>query len=165
MKSRGLDNISPRDTIINMRDINNRITPYKGRKLDYTKPVMVYRNLNCKGISYSIRQGNLVVAHTDALTLRDVKFVVSKAGQQRVIREKRKNVHAFVKGFVAPIGVMGTSAVYAEDKERQLPARIKYNPYLGIGFYCDNLTQQPFEVHTAMGVIINKKGVSAAYTN
>lgn len=145
--------------------MTNRITRYKGRQIDYYSPVYVYRNLNSKKLSYSIRQKGLVVAHSDALTLRDAQFIVSDKGRKRVQKEKRKNVHAFIKAYVAMNGVMGTDAVSTEKPSERLPlpARIKYNPYNDLGFHCDNLTKKPFEVRTAFGVIINSKGVFATY--
>ena len=80
-----------------------KITPYKGRTLDESKPVHVYRNLgNAAKERYSIRQGGLVVGHTDEITLTDCEFKVSEAGRQRVLREGRKNVHAYIKGHMCP---------------------------------------------------------------
>lgn len=143
----------------------NRITNYKGRQIDYYSPVYVYRNLNSKKLSYSIRQKGLVVAHSDALTLRDAEFIVSDKGRKRVQKEKRKNVHAFIKAFIVRYGIVGTDAVSTEKPSERLPlpARIKYNPYNDLGFHCDNLAKKPFEVRTAFGVIINSKGVFATY--
>lgn len=143
----------------------NRIYPYKNRVINYDNPVYIYRNLNSKALSYSIRQKGLVVAHTDAVAIRDAEFIVSEKGKARVQKEKKKNVHAFIKGLIAQNGVMGTDAVRAEETGKQLPAKVKYNPYLDLGFYCDNLTSKPFEIVSAVGVIINKYGVSASYTN
>ena len=39
--------------------------------------------------------------HTANVVLKDCKFIVSEAGQRRVREEKKKNVHAFVKGHVS----------------------------------------------------------------
>ena len=39
-----------------------------------------------------------VARHVNFLVLKDVKFKVSEAGRQRVLREKVKNVHAYVYG-------------------------------------------------------------------
>ena len=60
--------------------------------------VRVYRNLHKKCLS--VKQGGIVQCHTDNIVLRDCKFIVSKAGQKRVRDEKRKNVHAYVEGYV-----------------------------------------------------------------
>ena len=66
--------------------------------IDPAKKVRVYRNLH-KGC-LSVQQGGLVKCHTDNIVLRDFKTIVNKAGQERVRRERAKNVHAFIEGFV-----------------------------------------------------------------
>jgi hypothetical protein len=48
--------------------------------IDPSKKVRVYRNLHKK--CFSVKQNNLVLVHTDHVTLRDCKFIVSKAGQE-----------------------------------------------------------------------------------
>ena len=58
----------------------------------------VYRNLT-RG-DWSIREGGLVVAHRESVLIHKPRFVVQPAGRARVLREKRKNVHAFVRGSV-----------------------------------------------------------------
>lgn len=45
----------------------------------------------------SIKTGR-VIAHVDSMRIADAKFVVRPAGRARVLKEKRKNVHAFVVG-------------------------------------------------------------------
>lgn len=63
--------------------------------------VRVYRNLNrnCWSVlaAEGPRRGRLI-KHVTELALRDCRFVVSEAGRLRVLREKRKNVHAYVEG-------------------------------------------------------------------
>ena len=66
--------------------------------IDPAKPVYVYRNLHKKCLS--VKQGGIVRCHAENVVLRDCKFIVSEAGQRRVRNEKKKNVHAFVKGRV-----------------------------------------------------------------
>lgn len=74
------------------------ITPYKNRTIDETKKVEVYRNLHNN--KFSIRQNGLVVAHGDSFVIQQVTPKVSETGRQRVIREKQKNVHAVLVGFI-----------------------------------------------------------------
>ena len=62
------------------------------------KKVRVYRNLHKD--CYSVKQGSLVRCHADQVTLRCCQFIVSKAGQKRVRDERKKNVHAFIEGYV-----------------------------------------------------------------
>lgn len=68
---------------------------YKDREVQNTKS-KVYFNLHKE--VFSVKQNGLVVLHTPALMLSNVTFQVSEAGRQQVLREKRKNVHAFVNG-------------------------------------------------------------------
>lgn len=76
------------------------ITIQKGRTLEIGQSVEIYRNLNSKGKIFSIKdkKTGLVVAHADKFLIKDVVCKVREGGRQRVIREKRKNVHATVIG-------------------------------------------------------------------
>jgi len=91
-----------------------RVTPIEGQ------PVDCYWNLHRRLYSVRARSGpdrGRVVAHADAVRLREVTFVVSEAGRQRVIREGSKNVHAFMRGsWTAAVG-------------DGLADRISYDPY------------------------------------
>lgn len=66
--------------------------------------VEVYYNLHKHCLS--VRHKGKVIKHVAEITLRDAKFVVQEGGRQRALRERKKNVHAFVKGelvdFSAP---------------------------------------------------------------
>lgn len=57
----------------------------------------VYRNLQRRCYSVRTPHGR-VFQHTDNAVLRDARFVVQAAGRARVQRERRKNVHALVRG-------------------------------------------------------------------
>lgn len=103
------------------------IEPYKGRSVDKKRRVEVYRNLNRRdGVWYSVRQNGKVVGHTQLLRLRDCYFVVNEAGRQRVLRTGRKNVHAFVLGYVA--------GKRARRYDLGHPHHGRYNPYTGPRF-------------------------------
>jgi len=86
------------------------ITPFKGRFVNFDRPVQVYRNLNAKDElhRWSIRQKGLVVGHTECLQLVDVDFHVGRSGWERSLREGKRNVHAWASGM---IDVDGTSLV------------------------------------------------------
>ena len=70
---------------------------YKGRAIDPSKKVRIYRNLNNGKVS--IKQGGLVIGHADKAFVQDATFIVSEAGRKRVLLEKRKSVHAYVEGY------------------------------------------------------------------
>jgi len=67
--------------------------------IDPTKKVRVYRNLHKKCVS--VKQGGIVRCHAENVVLKDCKFIVSEAGQKRVRDEQKKNVHAFIEGYVS----------------------------------------------------------------
>lgn len=73
-------------------------TPFKGRTLAYGQTVKVYRNLHKKTFSVVDVATGLVLGYCDTITLRDATFTVQEAGRQRVLKERRKNVHAYVIG-------------------------------------------------------------------
>ena len=56
----------------------------------------VYFNLHKKMLS--VRVNGKVVAHAPAIVLDNPTFHVSEAGRQRVLKSRRKNVHAWVSG-------------------------------------------------------------------
>jgi len=63
----------------------------------------IYRNLKYKDKHvYSVRKvsDRLVEGHALGVVLDDVTFHVSNAGNQRVRDEKRKNVHAWIRGGI-----------------------------------------------------------------
>lgn len=62
--------------------------------------VFCYRNLNRKGIVWSVKntKSGLVVDRATTVYLSNVQLKVSQAGRARVLREQRKNVHAGVQG-------------------------------------------------------------------
>ena len=66
--------------------------------IDTAKRAYVYFNLHKK--CWSVRQSGRVVDHTNEILLKDCRFMVSQAGRERVLRDKRKNVHAGVSGYV-----------------------------------------------------------------
>lgn len=82
--------------------------------------VDVYFNLHKKTLS--VRHKGKVVHHSDYVKILNPKFVVSEAGRQRVLREKRKNVHAFVRGELA-------SLVNDPKDSAENLQTITYNPY------------------------------------
>ena len=79
--------------------------------------VDVYFNFHKK--VFSVRHKGRVIDYTKSIMLEGVKFVVQKAGRARVLREGRKNVHAFVRGVIAD-----SIPVVAYES-----TPVSYNPY------------------------------------
>ena len=62
--------------------------------------VEVYFNLHKYTWSFRQCSTGRVILHTDKVHIRDPQFVVRKSGRERVLREGKKNVHAFVRGDI-----------------------------------------------------------------
>lgn len=109
--------------------------------------VNVYRNLSPQyrgQRAWSVmalegpRKGK-VIDIVDGVIVRDVTFVVSEASRQRVIREKSKNVHAFVRGELVetfPLNSLPRGA----DGNALAPGRgatvpVSYDPYKAGHFF------------------------------
>ena len=90
--------------------------------IDRNKKVEVYFNLHKK--CWSIRQSGASVIHADFVEIKEPQFVVQQGGNARVRREKRKNVHAFVRGYL-------TERVGIFPKNQKL---VTYNPYKHTSF-------------------------------
>jgi len=87
------------------------------------KKVMVYYNLHKQ--TFSVRYDNKVILHADYVKLGDVEFRVRSGGNEKVRKEKSKNVHAFV---------IGTLLEYCEYPCDNIPNPtsdkiVTYNPY------------------------------------
>lgn len=92
--------------------------------------VRVYFNLHKRLFSVQDCATRKVVQHRFNLVLHDVRFIVSERGRQRVLRDKRKNVHAFVEGTLLP-------------QEEHAPRgrrwrKVSYNPYKSGHFTADD---------------------------
>lgn len=84
--------------------------------------VFVYYNLHRKVFSVKALEGERkgrVVGYTTQITLRDAEPKVSTAGRLRVLRERRKNVHAGIVGNVESF----------EQLVRPAGEAVTYNPY------------------------------------
>jgi hypothetical protein len=72
-----------------------------------------------------------VVDVVDGALIRNADFVVSEAGRQRVLREKSKNVHAFVQGELVRTWDLNSlkKSTRGEDLAEGASVRIGYDPY------------------------------------
>ena len=85
-----------------------------------TDRIRVYYNLHRKCFSIQDYQTGLVTEHTDKLFMTNAMFVVRKSGNERVKKEGKKNVHAFVNGIRQP---KWQNTDHCNNYE------VKYNPY------------------------------------
>ncbi len=93
--------------------------------------VDVYYNLHKK--TYSIRHKGVVVQHADNIIIENAEYAVGKAGNKRVRKEKRKNVHAYVRGELLFSGncVQDYCDTFLEkvNEYSAYETPVKYNPY------------------------------------
>jgi hypothetical protein len=92
--------------------------------IDPSKPIRIYRNLNAspsgeKGC-WSVKQGT-VKFHCRTIFLKNVTFLVNEKIRLRVVKNKRKEVHAFVMGEI-----IERPTFFTVDIDAQW---IYYNPY------------------------------------
>ena len=117
---------------------------FKDRKVEIGGKSEVYFNLH-KNV-FSLKQFGLVVLHAPTVTLEDVTFKVREAGRQRVLKEKRKNVHATVLGQ------------FVTQQPRDIPEGYReayYNPYK-TKFFIDKETGKPL-IHAKSVILKDKK--------
>lgn len=86
------------------------------------------------------RHKGLVVAHTREIRLSNVTLVVQKAGRERVRREKRKTVHAFVRG---------TWETFVSDQG----LGVTYNPYLHESFVMRETGEPIYKADALVGIV------------
>ena len=114
-------------------------------KIDPNRKVDVYFNLHKK--TWSVRQAGKVVGHTDQIHIKNAQYVVSQKGNERVRREKKKNVHAFVRGYVDKLPYM-----MADDIKL-----VSYNPYKNSSFVVRNTNDSICSSPWACCEVINKR--------
>ena len=111
--------------------------------------VYIYFNLHKKMFSVKNLKTGLVIAHVNNICLREATFKVSEQGRQRVVKERVKNVHAGVTGYII------------QEIPSQVPMRkARYNPY-SVSTFIDKESSEPvfnaeiviFEVHSMVPTI------------
>ena len=95
------------------------------------KRVALYYNLHKECWSVQSREKpdyGKVIAHVDEALLFDAKYVVRQTGRNKVLKEGRKNVHAFVVGTWIPFEIISSLQMKLKH--------VKYNPYKHSEFQC-----------------------------
>lgn len=134
-----------------------------------SKHVEVYRNLHNGKLSVRDSKTKRVLAHCDEVTLAGVAFKVSQAGRERVLREKRKNVHAFVCGklleYKGAVPYKGRSIAdsvwqWADGIKRRAiigTRKVVYNPYKYRSFVTTDTYYDAIRV--AVACHVSSKGI------
>lgn len=96
--------------------------------------VMVYWNLHKGMWSVKALEGpdkGKVISHRQKVVLSNVEGKVSQAGRNRVLRERKKNVHA---GMVGTLMDETPSTNVTATQIRYVGDRVTYNPYRNMDF-------------------------------
>ena len=110
--------------------------------------VQVYRNLTKKAISVMALEGpnkGRIIARLNSVTLSNCRFLVNESGRQKVIKFKRKRVHAFVRGITTDFFESAHFTVPIADH-----VRLKYNPYKFSSFVRADNEQPVKEANSVM---------------
>jgi len=79
--------------------------------------------------------------HTTKIALKDVSFAVQPAGRQKVLEEKVKNVHAFVRGTITGYDIESVIGVNES---------VTYNPYKYASFVNKKTEEPVYEAQEAL---------------
>jgi len=116
--------------------------------------VEVYRNLHKNCWSVRDTKTGRVVDHTDSISIHNAKFVVRPAGRAKVLKEQRKNVHAFVRGETTIADDFVIPTIY----DLNCIGHISYNPYKS-----DTFMNNGEPIETADIVFLDRTGKGWAY--
>jgi len=122
--------------------------------------VFVYFNLHKKCFSIKALEGNnkgRVIAHSNDVVIYNPTFKVSEAGRQRVLREKKKNVHAGVVGLWNDDEYNAARTV---EMSALLGRAVTYNPYRFDSFVY-KATETPINDHPRVAAL-HSDGVRAS---
>ena len=113
----------------------------------FSMKVKVYFNLHRKLFSVVDVKTGKVIGHSLGLSLNDPEFRVQQGGRQRVLREQRKNVHAYIIG--------------EQDLSYSIPSeaiQTTYNPYKYNSFVLKHNEQPLTKAYKTFLQVKNNKG-------
>lgn len=116
------------------------------------KRVQVYFNLHKKCFSVRCKKTRKVIAYLNNIYLEDVTYKVSEAGRKRVLKEKQKNVHAFIEGTI----IKPFEALTSDLKP------VTYNPYCYPSFVTRSDERAIYGSNRAILRCENKKPITMA---
>jgi len=121
--------------------------------------VEVYRNLHKD--CFSVRKNGKVVKHLlncEELYLQNVSFAVQPAGRAKVMREGKKNVHAYVRGTV----IKAEEHDFVETFKEKCTQEATYNPYKFDTFVTQAWSPNPCRINRANLVTFSQGKVYAS---
>lgn len=135
----------------NQNDVyNTLIKSFTHSKIKDGVKVGVYFNLHKNCFSVMSREKynyGKILFHSNHVDLKDVNFKVRQAGRNKVIKEQRKNVHAFCYG-----------KIFINNNNIVMNKAVSYNPYKASHFFSVNDNKQIDKSDYLMMRVINNKG-------
>ena len=113
--------------------------------------VKVYFNLHNKTFSVASGQGSnygKVLFYSNNIILDNVRFSVGEKGRDKVLKSKRKNVHAFCYGTLSKKNINDITVHQA----------VSYNPYTAGYFYYINNNKKIDNCDHLIMSVINQRG-------
>ena len=111
--------------------------------------IRIYKNLhkNCYSIQEKINGYWKVIEYSNNILIKNCMFKVYESGRQRVIKEKRKNVHAYVYGEKVNKNIDISNLII-----------ISYNPYISDTFYIKETKEK---IYKANYILLKEDGIYA----
>lgn len=119
--------------------------------------VRVYFNIHRRmfSVQKKTKKGWRLWCHTDFMFLKNVRFIVNENARQRVLRERKKNVHAFIEGEMGSIEEWDE---YRWTAGRDNSKEVWYNPYQSSTFLTDaapdDLDNRPMSISNAKYAVL-----------
>jgi len=111
----------------------------------------IYYNINKR--VFSIRAKKTPVSYAHIVKVEMPKFVVRQGGRAQVLREKQKNVHAFIKGEMQELDTLPNVKGLR---------KISYNPYK-FGYFFDVNTNEPIDAAQFAVLMLDKDNKPHVY--
>ena len=148
--------------------------------------VQAYLNIHRKCWSVVALEGEQkgrVISHTKYVSIKDARLVVQEGGRQRVLKEKKKNVHAFVRGQLVSLNPPGvaydddgirigkagdveTGQEYVYEGDLGPPesnmTRVRYSPYHNCTFMAESAAGYDLPVNSSPFVRMSPGGRASA---
>mgnify|MGYP000909682261 CR=1 FL=1 len=115
----------------------------------------VYWNLHQHRYSILNRKTSRVEDHQPTIYLAEARFVVREAGREKVLKEKRKNVHAFVRGELCSEGFWKQDLPDCGFGDDNAEFLVRYDPYLAPFFFDAETKREVTSAYRVRGVSVN----------
>ena len=111
----------------------------------------IYYNINKR--VFSIRAKKTPVSYAHIVKVEMPKFVVRQGGRAQVLREKQKNVHAFIKGEMQELDTLPNVKGLR---------KVSYDPYK-FGYFFDVNTKEPIDAAQFAVLMLDKDNKPHVY--